>query len=95
MFDFSRISETIGGLIGQSAPSLDGELAPDAILQRLQDVGIDTSSLESLGGTELLARLSELGIDTGNLDPQAILQQLSEGGGGLTGIATDLLSRRG
>lgn len=95
MLDLTRISETIGGLLGQrSEVPGSGQL-----LQQLGQLGIDPNLLDGLNAQEVAQLLAEHGIDVAGIDPA----QLAELVGGVAGngsileslgsIVSDRLSR--
>ena len=78
MFDLSRVSDVVGGLLGQSSSELDGA----GLLQTLSDNGVDLAQLEGLAGPEMLEFLEQSGIDVAGLDPAQLTDlagQFSEG----------------
>lgn len=83
MFDLSRVTETIGGLLGQGAEGL----GQDALLEKLSDLGIDPAQLEGLDMQGISQLLEENGIDLGQFDPQQLTELTSQFGEG-NGLAS-------
>ena len=73
MFDLARLTEAIGGVLGQSAAGIE----PSSVLEQLGAVGLDVSELQQLDPEHLITTLSESGIDMGGVDP-AELTALAE-----------------
>lgn len=70
MFDVARLTDMVGGVLGQGATDAGAEI----LMQKLKDVGIDASQLDGLAPTELLAQLGEQGIDLSQMDAGEISQ---------------------
>lgn len=70
MFDITRITEAVGGLVGQASANFD----TDGLTQQLSDAGLDLQQLEGLDTQQLTDLLESSGIDIANID----VNQLSE-----------------
>ncbi len=81
MFDFGRIGEMVGGLLGGALQ----ETAPRAsVLEVLQQVGIEPTSLVGLDQGQILELLAQHGVDASvleNLDFAAFAEVLGQGEG--------------
>lgn len=73
MFDISRITEAVGGLIGQASQESD----TDGLMQHLSDAGVDLPQLDGMDSQEITQFLENSGIDLGNFD----ISQISEAAG--------------
>jgi hypothetical protein len=60
MFDFSKIAETITGLVGGAGSAAE---VPANALEMLQSAGIDPSALAGLSQDQILEVLSSHGLD--------------------------------
>lgn len=67
MFDLSRVTEMIGGLLGQQSGN-----AEDMLSQHLGDLGIDPGLLDGISGAEAIDLLSQHGIDVSQLAPEQL-----------------------
>ena len=76
MFDIARLTEMVGGVLGQGAVDAGSE----GLMQRLSEYGIAPAQLDGLGPAELLNQLSEHGIDLSQLNVTDI-EQLAEQSG--------------
>ncbi|MCB1520028.1 MAG: hypothetical protein KDJ37_05560 [Hyphomicrobiaceae bacterium] len=77
MFDISRLTDFFSGIAEHTQ-----NLAPDSVMQKVSELGIDPTMLQSIGFEDLLAQLSELGIDPAAMDAQQlgdIASRLGEG----------------
>jgi hypothetical protein len=91
MFDFGRIGEMVGGLLGGS---LQETAANAGIMELLQQAGIDPASLAGLDQAQILEILAQHGVDASvleNVDLAAMSEALGQGEG-LQAI-TDVVSR--
>lgn len=91
MFDFGRIGEMVGGLIGGP---LQETAANAGIMEALEQAGIDPASLAGLDQAQILELLANHGVDTSvleNLDLAALSETLGQGEGLQT--ITELISR--
>jgi hypothetical protein len=92
MFDIARITDTIGGLLGQSGQSLlNGDL-----VQQLGALGVDHNLLDGISSEELTSLLAERGIDIAGLDAQQISELLGslQGGAPMADTLSSLISDR-
>ena len=87
MFDLTRLTEAIGGILGQSAANIE----PSNVFEQLSSAGLDLGDLQNLDPEYLITTLSEQGIDVAGLD-LAELTALAEQGG-LTDLLPEILSR--
>lgn len=64
MLDLSRLTDLVGSLVGNTVASGGaGDL-----VQRLGDLGLDTSQFDGLASQELMALISEHGLDLSQID---------------------------
>ena len=80
MFDLARLTEVVGGVLGQSAANFN---AGD-IVQQVSELGLDPAILQQLDPEQLVTMFAENGIDLTNLDPaelSAIAEQTGIGEG--------------
>jgi len=98
MFDFSKITDAIGGLVsgGQQQSPLDAS----GIAELLNNAGIDPAMLAGLNQEENLNLLQQYGIDPGQFDLSQLgqlgdLVQGGQVGERLTQMAQDWLRSRG
>lgn len=87
MFDLARLTEAVGGLLGQAATALNAE----ALLQQVGEQGLDLQALQNLDAESFLSVLGENGIDLSQIDAGQIAelaQQL-----GLEAPASELLQQ--
>lgn len=70
MFDLSRLTDLVEGLLGNGA-TIDGA---SVVLQQLQDAGLDPAQLDGLDAGSFMAMLGEHGLEVSQLD----LGQLSQ-----------------
>jgi hypothetical protein len=88
MFDFSRLTDTISGLVGSlGSQAGTAQSLPDV----LQNVGLDPSILSGLSETEIGSLLASYGIDVSQFAEGELTQfveglGLSEGGTQLTSL---------
>jgi hypothetical protein len=68
MFDIARLTDMVGGVLGQGATDAGAEM----LMQQLNGVGIDAAQLDGLAPAELLSQLSEQGIDLSQMDAAEI-----------------------
>lgn len=91
MFDFGRIGEMVGGLLGGVTQAT---AANGGIMELLEQAGIDPASLAGLDQAQILELLAQHGIDASvleKLDVTALTEALGQGEG-LQAIA-DVVSR--
>mgnify|MGYP001184998084 CR=1 FL=1 len=80
MFDLSRITETLGNLLG-NAPLADAFQSSD-LMGVLANSGIDLASLQGLDPQQVVELLASHGIDISQYAPdqlQGLLDQLGSG----------------
>ena len=94
MFDLTKITETITGLISGAQQS---PLDAGGITDLLSNAGIDPSMLDGLNQEEILGLLQQHGIDPSQLDVGQIIEVLQTAsiGGNLAEIAQSWLGSRG
>jgi hypothetical protein len=91
MFDFGRIGDMLGGLLGGA---LQETAANAGITEILERAGIDPASLAGLDQAQILELLQQHGVDASvleNVDLAALTEALGQGEG-LQAIA-DVVSR--
>ncbi len=95
MFDLSKITETIGGLISGAQQQSPVEVG--SIADLLNTAGIDPAMLDGLNQDEILNLLQQYGIDPSQLDVSQLseLLQSTGVGNGLVEMATSWLNTRG
>lgn len=76
MFDITRLTELVGGVVGQNV----GEGGLEALSQKLSDLGIDTGSLDGLANHELLNLINEHGLDLSQLDARSLAELAEQSG---------------
>ena len=74
MFDIARLTEMVGGVLGQGATDAGAEM----LMQKLSYVGIDAAQLDGLAPAELLSQLSEQGIDLSQMDAAEVSQLVEQ-----------------
>lgn len=89
MFDFSRLTDTISGLVGALGPEAAGHA--QSLPEVLQNVGLDPSILTGLSETEIGSLLASYGIDISQFAEGELTQfaeglGLPEGAGQLTSL---------
>ena len=87
MFDLARLTEGIGGVLGQSAANIEAS----NLLEHLNAADLNVSELQHLDPEHLITTLSERGIDIAGLD-LAELTALTEQSG-FAELLPDWLSR--
>lgn len=89
MFDFSRITDAVESVLGGDNPALD----PGALLQQVQDAGIDVSQFEGLAPEQILQTLSEQGFDLTQFDAGQFGEFAAQfgSGEGVTGALESLM----
>lgn len=93
MFDFSRITEALGNLVG-NAPLADA-LQSSNTMSVLAHSGIDLASLQGLDPQQVMDLLASHGVDVSQFAPdqlQGLLEQLGSGQD-VVNSAADLLGR--
>lgn len=95
MFDFGKLTETIGGLISGSRH--DTPVEGSGIAELLSNAGIDPAQLAGLDQNQIFELLQQYGIDPTALDVGQISELLHNGtvGGNLAELAQSWLSSRG
>lgn len=88
MFDFSRLTDTISGLVGSLGSQSD---AAQTLPDLLQNVGLDPSILSGLSETEIGSLLASYGIDISQF-AEGELTQFVEGLGLSEGASSQLSS---
>jgi hypothetical protein len=75
MFDLSRLSDAIGGLLGNTSL----EQVPDlrSVVEQLSANGLDLSTLQNLAPAELTELLAQYNIDLGSFTPDQLSEFLS------------------
>lgn len=68
MFDLARLTEAVGGLLGQAASPLTAE----ALLQQLNEQGLDINALQNLDLESFASVLGDHGVDLSQLDTEQI-----------------------
>lgn len=76
MFDLSRLTDVVGGLIGQQGAS--GGISE--LGQQLAELGVDVSQFDGVASEELLALISEQGLVPSQLDAQTLLELAEQSG---------------
>lgn len=76
MFDLSRLTDVVGGLVGQQVAS--GGISE--LGQQLSELGVDVSQFDGVATEELLALISEQGLDPSQLDAQSLLELAQQSG---------------
>ena len=79
MFDLSKLTETVGGLFGNS--SVAETLQSGVGSELMQRLGIDPTALEGLAPDQILDLLQQHGIDPSQLAPDQISELLQSLGG--------------
>jgi len=74
VFDLSRITDMIGGFIGQTAA---GAGVKDLVADKLAAVNIDPAMLEGLAAPEIVDLLARNGIDVTQLAPEQLAELAS------------------
>lgn len=94
MFDFSKITDAIGGLLSNGQNQLPEGAA--GITQMLEQAGVDPALLNGLNQEEIFALLQQYGIDPSLIDPAQIseLLQGSDIAGSLGEMAQSWLESR-
>lgn len=87
MYDLTRLTEAIGGILGQSAANIE----PSTVFEQLSSAGLDLGDLQNLDPEHLITTLSEQGIDVAGLD-LAELTALAEQGG-FTDLLPEILNQ--
>lgn len=87
MFDFQRLTDTLGSLLGGTAAAT---ITQSGLLETLQNAGVDPALLDGLNADEIASLLAEHGIDPSQL-PITEIEGLIQHLGG-TGSVSDLLS---
>ena len=80
MLDLARLTEMVGGVLGQDA----ADFGTDDLLQQLSDAGLDPAQLQGLAPDELLTMLSENGIDPAEFDLAGLTEMFGSEGAGQT-----------
>lgn len=95
MFDFGKLTETMGGLFSGSRQ--DTPVEGNGLLELLGNAGIDPAQLAGLDQTQIFELLQQYGIDPGQLDVGQVSELLQNGniGGNLAEMAQSWLSSRG
>jgi hypothetical protein len=95
MFDFNKITETIGGLL--SGNQHQSPLEAAGIADLLAHAGISRELLDGLSQDEIFALLQQHGIDPTQLDIGQISELLQDANlrGNLSNVAQSWLSSRG
>ncbi len=95
MFDFNKITETIGGLL--SGNQQHSQLDAAGTTELLANAGIDPALLDGLSQDEIFSLLQRHGIDPSQLDlsPISELLQNANVGGNLAELAQSWLRSRG
>ncbi len=70
MFAIARLTDMVGGVLGQGATDAGAEM----LMQKLNDLGIDAAQIDGLGPSELLSRLGEQGMDLSQMNAEEISQ---------------------
>lgn len=70
MFDFSRISEAVGGMLGQASGLPDTSL--EGVKSTIAEAGLDVSLLQGLAPDQILELLGQHGIDISAFAPEQI-----------------------
>ena len=79
MFDITRITEAVGGLVGQASENT----GVGGLMQQLSEAGLDLSQFDGLNGQEITDFLKESGFDMTNIDIDQVAEmagQFAEGG---------------
>ncbi len=79
MFDITRITEAVGGLVGQASENTGA----GGLMQQLSEAGLDLSQFDGLNGQEITDLLKESGFDMANIDIDQVAEmadQFVEGG---------------
>lgn len=94
MFDLSRVTEMIGGFLGQTSA---GNAVNDLIADKLSSLNIDPSMLEGLGAGQITDLLAQNGIDISQLAPEQLNELLGQLGPSspIAEALSGLLSNRG
>ena len=95
MFDFSKITESIGGLV--AGAQQQSPLEAGSIADLLSNAGIDPGMLDGLSQEEIFNLLQQYGIDPSQLDVGQISELLQNAGvgGSLAEMAQSWLNSRG
>ena len=95
MFDFSKITETIGGLLSGNQQKSPLDVA--GITDLLANAGIDPALLDGLSQDEVFSLLQQHGIDPSQLDVSQISELLQNANldGNLAEMAQSWLRSRG
>lgn len=64
MFDITRITEAIGGSVGQASESN----VAGGLMQQLSEAGLELSRFEGLDAQEIVDLLKDSGLDMTNID---------------------------
>lgn len=91
MFDFGRIGDVVGGLLGGVAQET---VASAGLAELLERTGIDPAALAGLDQAQVVEFLAQHGVDASvldNLDLGALSQQFAQGDGIQT--IADLIGR--
>lgn len=72
MFDFMRIADSVGQMIGLG--DREGGMNPSSFLEQLGTSGLDLSNLQGLDAEGLMGLLEQNGIDLAGLLPEQITQ---------------------
>ena len=79
MFDITRITEAVGGLVGQASENTGA----GGLMQQLSEAGLDLSQFDGLNVQEITDLLKESGFDMANIDIDQVAEmadQFVEGG---------------
>ncbi len=75
MFDLTRVTEMIGGFLGQQSA---GAMINDLLADKLAALNIDPAMLNDLGAPEIMNLLAQQGIELSQLDPAQLTQLIGQ-----------------